>query len=602
MTEWAALEEDVFQAPDRAVTIYRRILEVAPHAWRGACARSHAFSRRRAISKGRSRSWRRIAICAREPSGRRATSRSRELDLRLKKPAAALAAAKQALDVVKHQDGPIHQAAIGVVEELLTVGETRAAAAVILDEAYGETGQLARQAEVLEVRIATTAAREDRSALYMRLAGVHEKLGALGVAFDVVARAAREFPSELPLWDRLAVLAQRTKRSHHFVAAIADAVPPMGETGLPVATELDLSERAATLYEEALGEPERARPYLERVLARDPTNDRAFGRLKQILTSAERWGELEELYERAVRATGDNARKTELLSEIALVAEEINGDKPKATSFYERILELEPKHEQSLRALDALYAAQERWAELARLLEKRVSQAAAGDARAFKLRLGALRFSQLGDSKQALDELEDVLEADPASREAREIVEKCLELPPSAPARPSSSSAYTPHATTSGSSCACSRSAWRASPRWSNGASSSGESRSSAINASPTTPAPSTPTLASYRSRQETTRRASGYSRSRTGRTPTSAPPRSSSKRPTPLRRRSRARRSSAPSRPSTKTRSKIRSAPKRSTGASSSSIRTIPRWRSRRRARSSGSTPRADAAPTWRR
>ena len=174
--------------------------------------------------------------------------------------------------------------------------------------------------------------------------------GALGVAFDVVARAAREFPSHLPLWDRLAVLAQRTKRSQHFVAAIADAVPPAGETGLPVAVESDLSERAATLYEEMLGEPERARPYLERILAKDPTNDRAFGRLKQILTSRERWEELEALYERAVGASSDRGRKAELLSEVALIAEEITGDKPRATAFYERILDLQKNHEHALRA------------------------------------------------------------------------------------------------------------------------------------------------------------------------------------------------------------------------------------------------------------
>ncbi|MGO9708401.1 MAG: hypothetical protein ACLQBL_06045 [Polyangiaceae bacterium] len=428
LMEWATLEEDVFQAPEKAVAIYKRILEVAPQngdALRAVARLLRAagdlegaaeiLERDRDLREGTDRAARDIEIA--------------QLDLRLKRPGAALAAAKRALELVKREDAAMHKAVIGVVEELLTVGETRAAAAEILDQSYDETGQLAQQAEVLEVRIATTAAKEDRSALYVRLAGVHEKLGALGIAFDVIARAARDFPSELPLWDRLAVLAQRTKRSQQFVAAIADAVPPTGETGLPAATELDLSERAATLYEEALGEPERARPYLERVLSRDPSNERAFARLKQILTSSERWGELEQLYERVITASTDAARKTELLAEIALVAEEISGDKAKATAYYERILELEPKHEHALRALDSLYAGQERWVDLAKLLERRIFQATSSDALVLKLRLGALRFSRLGDPKQALDELEDVLQADPAGREARDIAEKCLEVP-----------------------------------------------------------------------------------------------------------------------------------------------------------------------------
>ncbi len=436
LAEWAALEEDAFQAPEKAIALYRRILEV--EATHGGALRSLARLLRAAGDLEGA-----VEILTKERDARQGKERAAceveiaELDLKLKRPADALAAAKRALEIAKNDPQ-----AIAVVEELLTVGETRAAAAVVLDESYGNTNQLPRQAEVLEVRIATAAAKEDRVALYGRLADVHEKLNALGVAFDVVARAAREFPVELPLWDRLAVLAQRTKRSQHFVAAIADAVPPAGETGLPPATEIDLSERAATLYEEMLGEPDRARPYLERILAREPTNDRAFGRLKQILTAREKWEELEVLYERVVSATEDDRRRAELLSEIALIAEEITGDKPKATAFYERILALNGNDERAMRALDSLYASQERWQELASLLERRVRHAseeavpgarpAQSSPQAYKLRLGTLRFAKLNDPKGALDELEDVLlqgDGDSALREARDIVEKCLEVP-----------------------------------------------------------------------------------------------------------------------------------------------------------------------------
>ena len=66
-------------------------------------------------------------------------------------------------------------------------------------------------------------------------------------------------------------------------------MPETGETGLPPHVEMDLAERAATLYDENLGEIDRATPYLERILARDAGNDRAFLRLKQILTTRERW-------------------------------------------------------------------------------------------------------------------------------------------------------------------------------------------------------------------------------------------------------------------------------------------------------------------------
>ena len=337
LAEQAQLEEDAFQSPESAIAIYRKMLGVAPsHA---AALRALARLLRAAGDLDGA-----IEVLSIDREGDARAAREVEiaqLHAKQRRAAPALAAAQRALAESKNDP-----AAIAVVEELLPIAETRAAAAVVLDAQYGEIGQLVKQAEVLEVRIATAAAKSDRIALYGRLADVHEMLNAPGVAFDVMARAAREFPTELAFWDRLAGLAGKTKRAQVFVAAIVEAVPPAGDSGLPAHVEMDLSERAATLYEESLGDAERARPYLERILSRDPTSERAFARLKQILTAREKWGELEQLYERIVAAQSDDKRKSDLLSEIALIAEEITNDKPKAASLYERILALEPENDQ----------------------------------------------------------------------------------------------------------------------------------------------------------------------------------------------------------------------------------------------------------------
>ena len=98
-----------------------------------------------------------------------------------------------------------------------------------------------------------------------------------------------------------------------------------------------------------------------------PGNERAFTRLKQILTGAERWAELEALYDRAAAATDDPILKTEMLAEVALVCEEIIEDPVKATRYYERILEVDPNHDGALVALDRLYEQQERHKDLAAL-------------------------------------------------------------------------------------------------------------------------------------------------------------------------------------------------------------------------------------------
>ena len=339
--ELAMLEEEAFAAPERAIATYRRILQIVPH--HGAALRALArLLRAQGDAQGA------VEVIALDRDQREGAERaSREVELAklfvdpLRQFGEALAACQRALTLVPN--GP---RAIEVVEQLLQIAETRAPAAAILDRVYEETEAPRRQADVLEVLVATTAAHEDRLALYRRLADVLEKkLGDDTAAFDVVARAAGEFPQELSLWDRLSALALKTGRSQAFVDAIVAVLPPEGATELPEHVELDLAERCATLFDEKLGDVERARPYLERMLARQPGNERAFQRLRQILTTREQWDELGRLYERAQAATTDPARRAEMLAEVALVAEEITGDHPKAITYYERILELDPNHE-----------------------------------------------------------------------------------------------------------------------------------------------------------------------------------------------------------------------------------------------------------------
>jgi golgin subfamily B member 1 len=423
--EWALLEEEAFGAPDNAIRLYRRMLELVPH--HGTALRSLARLLRAQGDAGGAAEV--IALDRDQREGMERAAREIELAKLFVDPLHryldALGASERALEL-----SPNDPRAVEVVEQLLVVGETRARAAAILERAYDETGAAQRQVEVLEVLIATTASRDDRLALYGRLADVHAaKLDDANGAFDVIARASTEFPSELPLWDRLAALSVDTGRAQDFASVIVAAVPEHGPSGLPERVELDLAERAANLFDEKLGDVDRASPYLERMLARQPGNERAFQRLKQILTTREQWSELGALYERVVEASADVSRRAELLAEVALVAEEITGDRAKAIGYYERILELDPVHEQAIRSLDTLYAAEHRWERLAQLLERR-RQSASGDERLdLDQRLGTLLFTQLGDAAGALSYLEQVLRERPSASQARQLVEKILDVP-----------------------------------------------------------------------------------------------------------------------------------------------------------------------------
>jgi tetratricopeptide (TPR) repeat protein len=425
LSEWALLEEEAFGSPERAIALYKRLLQVVPH--HGAALRALArLLRSHGDALGAAEV---LAVDRDQREGEERASREIEIAKlyaeALGKHAEALAACERALQL-----SPNDPRAMAVVEQLLPIAETRGRAAAILERSYDETGAAQKQTEVLEVLIGTTAAKNDRLALYNRLADVYErKLEDPRGAFEVMARAAAESPAELAVWDRLAGLAARTNRVQALIDAIEAVVPPTGAATVSEAVELDLAERAATLFDERLGDVERARPYLERMLVRQPGNERAFQRMKQILTAQERWDDLSALYERVVAATADPSRRTELLAEVAVVAEEITGDRAKAIEYYERILELDPLHESAIRSLDALYAAQQHFDRLARLLERWL-QHAEGDSRLdLQLRLGILLFSRLGDAGAALSYLEQVLREKPSATEARQIVEKILDIP-----------------------------------------------------------------------------------------------------------------------------------------------------------------------------
>lgn len=417
--EWATLEEAVFEAPERAVELYRRMLEIS-----GTDERALVSLPRLLLAAGDAAGAAQI-IAQHRDSAAGEVRAERDVELaelylaRLSRPSDALESAIAALS----SDSTAPRA-MSVLERLVSIDSVRARAADVLAQRYASGGEARSEASALAVLLEQVKEPAERLSLYGRLADVNEhKLSAHGSALDVVLAAVREFPRDLGLWERADALAGASGRPTDLAETFREVLRGKHDATL----ECELSERAARLHEDKLGDPIGATPYLERVLSLSPGNEAAFQRLKDILTAAERWSELEALYDRAARATDDLARRVEMLVEVALICEEITEDAPKATSYYERILEIDPVHDGAIRALDRLYLKQGKSRELAALLERRLETAVGDEAFELKLRLAKLQL-ELHQPDKAIGHVEDVLRERIGDYEARELAERMLAI------------------------------------------------------------------------------------------------------------------------------------------------------------------------------
>lgn len=420
LTEWASLEEDAFEAQDRAATLYARVLELAP-----ADPVALRSLPRLLLAAGDAAGA--AVVIERDRDGAVGAERAeRELQLaglyldRLERPLDALEAAVRALELEGYDSR-----AVEVLERTLELPDAQARAAAVLAEQYATAGDARREVRALEVLLRHARGKTERLGLVERLVAVNEeRLASYSAALDVVLRAVGEFPSELSLWDRADSLAGRAGRPTDLAETLRETL----RGDLDPVLMVELSDRAARLHEDKLGDPTGAIPYLEKVLAIEPGNDRAFSRLKDILTGAERWSELEGLYDRASQATEDPGRRADMLVEVALICEEIIEDQAKAVRYYERILALDPLHESAVRSLDRLYAMLGKDAELARLLELRLETAVGDEGIELELRLARIQLDKLLQPAAAAAHVEHVLAERPQDAVARELAEKLLEI------------------------------------------------------------------------------------------------------------------------------------------------------------------------------
>jgi len=422
LVELAELEEDVFDDAESAVSRYRRALELdATHP------QSLAAVDRLAVAAER---WEEVAdIVARrrevedDPTARQSfTLRLGDLyRQRLGRKGDALTEYGALLDAE-----PTHPQAVVGVEALATDEDLQLRAGRLLEQAYEASGQYQKLQIVLQFRLDQTEDEEERRALQLRLAELAgTALGDADGAYAALESAFLDRPADMDLWDRLANAADAAGKHEALATAFTTALEAadLGDTEVAL-----LSAKVAELYDTILGRPQDAEEHHKRVLHADPMDPRAFEALKELYTNQERWDELQVLYRNRIAETIDGEAKLELLMQVCFLFEEILDDPQLAIRSYQEVLELEPEHLPSRRALERLFRRTERWRDLVALLRQGLDRSEDEHQQlALIYEIGELHERELKEPGVAVDQYETLLERDPKHVKAQQALERLLD-------------------------------------------------------------------------------------------------------------------------------------------------------------------------------
>ena len=198
--------------------------------------------------------------------------------------------------------------------------------------------------------------------------------------------------------------------------------------------QVDLLHRISRLYEDALETHASAFDTYARALSLDNGNESTLQNLERLAMIVNRWGGpggIAALYDAELEKLGETPERfVELGLRTAQIFEVQLEDVDSAIVRYRRVMEVDPENQVAVRSLDRLYLQTERWAELAKILERESEIGQSPDEiLEYKYRLGQVQQHRLGNLDAAIAAYRDVLSAAPEHRATLEALEGLFAAP-----------------------------------------------------------------------------------------------------------------------------------------------------------------------------
>ncbi|AKT41625.1 tetratricopeptide repeat protein [Chondromyces crocatus] len=282
-----------------------------------------------------------------------------------------------------------------------------------LADLYERMEQWAELCDVLERHYDNAADDETRVAVLLRRAKLfNERLGRDESALDDYNRVLDIDYANLEALYAIAAIWRKRGDANELVSILHQTVDRAREL-LPVENVVALFRELGTIYQHTLQQPYDAIDAWRKLLEVDPRDFEAMAALENLLRAEERWEEVIEVKMGRAAAYEAPAEQVREYLEISSLWEVQVGDKDRGTLAYERILEIEPTHDQAYFALEELHGAAGRAEPLIELFLARLETRNEIPEKTDILRKVARVFEeQLDDKPQAFDALLTAFELD----------------------------------------------------------------------------------------------------------------------------------------------------------------------------------------------
>jgi len=183
--------------------------------------------------------------------------------------------------------------------------------------------------------------------------------------------------------------------------------------------------RIAELEERRLSHQSAAFEAYGRAFQVDSGNPEVLAHLERLAGEINGWERLARLLSQEIDRTDQRGRQVDLLLRLARLHDEETGAHEAAIADYQRVLALDAVNQTALTALDRLFVREQRWQELAQVVQKEVEVASSeGEVVDLTFRLAQIYELALSDVPKAIEAYRGVLEADPSHGEARASLER----------------------------------------------------------------------------------------------------------------------------------------------------------------------------------